>query len=424
MDRRDGRAGPALRWLYVDFNSYFASVEQQLEPRLRGRPVAVVPVDTDSTCAIAASYEAKAFGVRTGTPIYEAKRLCPEIICVLARHEHYVDFHHRIIAEIDRHVPVAAVCSIDEMACQLMENEATEPALIRIAAAIKAGLRERIGVAICCSIGAAPNRYLAKVATDLEKPDGFTILRAEDLPARLLLLPLRDFPGIGANMERRLIAQGITSTRAMMALDRPQMRRVWGSIWGERMWYLLRGVDLPELQTERRSVGHSHVLAPDMRGPVAAGEVARRLVLKAGSRLRRMGYYATTLTLSLRFEHGARVETQERFWRAQDNITLLARLNQAWTRLGKGGGRIKKLSVTLHGLVPVDGVQDDLLLPVSGLEMAERAKAERLSHAMDKLNLRFSRDTVLLGVMPSRANPYAGTKIAFTRIPDREEFFE
>src|SRR5271169_855596 len=113
----------SLRWLYVDFNSYFASVEQQLRPELRGKPIAVVPVETDSTCAIAASYEAKAFGVKTGTPIYEAKRLCPALTCVLARHERYVEFHRRLIDEIERHIPVTAVCSIDEVACRLMDNE-------------------------------------------------------------------------------------------------------------------------------------------------------------------------------------------------------------------------------------------------------------------------------------------------------------
>src|SRR5579871_2157339 len=92
----------AYRWLYIDFNSYFASVEQQLQPRLRGKPVAVVPVATDSTCAIAASYEAKAYGVKTGTPIYEAKKMCPGLICVLAQHERYVDYHHRILDEVNQ----------------------------------------------------------------------------------------------------------------------------------------------------------------------------------------------------------------------------------------------------------------------------------------------------------------------------------
>src|SRR4051812_17537034 len=106
-------ATSVYRWLYIDFNSYFASVEQQLDPSLRGKPVAVVAVETDSTCAIAASYEAKAYGVKTGTPVHEAKKMCPGLICVLARHEKYVEYHHRILKEVDRHIPITMVCSID-----------------------------------------------------------------------------------------------------------------------------------------------------------------------------------------------------------------------------------------------------------------------------------------------------------------------
>ena len=135
----------SLRWLYVDFNSYFASVEQQLRPELRGKPIAVVPVETDSTCAIAASYEAKAFGVKTGTMIHEAKRLCPGLVCVLARHECYVEFHHRLIEEIERHIPVTAVCSIDEVACRLMDNEISLERSTAIAQSIKSGIANNIG---------------------------------------------------------------------------------------------------------------------------------------------------------------------------------------------------------------------------------------------------------------------------------------
>lgn len=153
-----------LKWLYVDFNSYFASVEQQRNPALRGKPVAVVPVETDSTSAIAASYEAKAFGVKTGTPIWEARQKCPGLICVLARHDAYVEYHHRAIAEINRHIPVSAVCSIDEMASELMRNEANPDVAKRIGLSIKAGLATNLGPWVRCSIGIAANRYLAKVA--------------------------------------------------------------------------------------------------------------------------------------------------------------------------------------------------------------------------------------------------------------------
>jgi len=199
----------SLRWLYVDFNSYFASVEQQLRPELRGKPIAVVAVETDSTCAIAASYEAKAFGVKTGIMIHEAKRLCPGLICVLARHECYVAFHHRLIEEIERHIPVTAVCSIDEVACRLMDNEISVERSTEIAQSIKSGIAKNIGPYLRCSIGIAPNRYLAKVGTELQKPDGLVVLRAEDLPQKLFGLKLRDLPGVGANIEHRIQTAGI-----------------------------------------------------------------------------------------------------------------------------------------------------------------------------------------------------------------------
>src|ERR1700685_287234 len=114
---------PRLRWLFLDLNSYFASVEQELRPELRDRPMAVVPLLADTTCCIAASYEAKSYGVRTGTQVGEAKRLCPGIVLVEARHELYVDYHHRVVEAVESCLPVTSVMSIDEMACRLLGRE-------------------------------------------------------------------------------------------------------------------------------------------------------------------------------------------------------------------------------------------------------------------------------------------------------------
>lgn len=419
-----------LRWLYVDFNSYFASVEQQERPELRGRPVAVVPVEnTDSTCAIAASCEAKAYGIRTGTAIWEAKKLCRDLVCVLARHELYVDYHHRAIAEIGRHVPVAEVCSIDEMAARLLSNEAPPETARAIALAIKAGMRESLGEWVRCSIGIAPNKYLAKVATDLEKPDGLTVLMPDEIEPRLVadLKPI-DLPGIGRNMERRLWLRGIVSLADLYALDRRQMRNAWGSILGERMWYLLRGHDLSDPPTERRSIGHSHVLAPELRPPARAVDVARRLTLKAAARMRRMGYTARRFGFSARLEDGRRAWIELRCRPAQDSVTFLATMLEAWDRAmpKEPGVLVKKLSVVLYGLEPEGGIQPDLFeqMEQEAGPWARRLRDARLSVALDRINRRFGRDSVLIGTMPAAVSGFSGSKIAFTRIPDREEFKE
>lgn len=176
---------PENGYLFVDFNAYFASVEQQDDPRLRGRPVVVAPVASEHTSAIAASYEAKARGVKTGTRIAEARRICHGLVVRVARPRLYVDYHRRLMAEIERHAPLHKVHSIDECSCRLGRAEREPQAARALAHAIKAGIARAVGPALTCSIGIAATPLLAKIASDLEKPDGLVILPTECVPERL-----------------------------------------------------------------------------------------------------------------------------------------------------------------------------------------------------------------------------------------------
>ncbi len=415
-----------LGWLYVDFNSYFASIEQQMHPVLRGKPVAVIPVETEATSAIAASYEAKAYGIRTGTPVYEARKLCPDLICVLARHDHYVRYHHLLIEEIDRHIPVTDVCSIDEMACKLMRNECAPEQAIQIAHKIKAGIAKNVGEYIRCSIGIAPNRYLAKIATDLKKPDGLTILSPQDLPERLYELDLRDLPGIGPRMETRLHQAGIRTMRQLMALPPKQMRAVWGNLWGEKIWYMLRGIQIDPEKSDRHSIGHSQVLSPEHRPPDHARIVARRLMIKTAARLRRMKMNTRQLSLSARTEDGYRFATETSFQPVQDSFTLLGLLDDLWQRIAPQlrGKRLKKVSITVSDLSDEQYTQNDLFDTVPHAEKTQKDKFARIFEAMDELNHKFGRDTIMPGLLKDQSRNFSGTKVAFTRIPDMEEFLE
>ena len=170
-----------LRWLYLDLNSYFASVEQNENPRLRGRPVAVLPLMSESTCVIAASYEAKRLGIKTGTPVWEARQKCPGLVLLSGRHDLYVRYHHLILDEIDRHIPVTAICSIDEVGCRLDPREQNPAAAMALAKRIKEGLRTNLGPSITCSIGLASSRLLAKIGSDMQKPDGLVVLEPQAL---------------------------------------------------------------------------------------------------------------------------------------------------------------------------------------------------------------------------------------------------
>ena len=144
-----------LRSLFIDFNAYFASVEQQDRPELRGRPIAVVPVMADTSCAIAASYEAKAHGVKTGTLVREARKLCPGIKLVPARPALYVHYHHRLVSLINQCIPTAFIGSIDEMACELIGRERQRANALAIAHGIKRRLAGETPF-IKASIGIAP----------------------------------------------------------------------------------------------------------------------------------------------------------------------------------------------------------------------------------------------------------------------------
>lgn len=429
MERWDDGAG--LRWLFIDLNSFFASVEQQMNPAWRGRPVIVRPAPSEYTCAIAASYEARPFGIRTGTQVMEARKLCRELIVAEARPDLYVEIHHAIMSELDRHIPISKVGSIDEASCELLGPERLEANAVALARRIQAGIRQSVGQCLRSSVGLAPSRFLAKTACGMMKPDGLTVLRMAELPGPLLNVPLAKFPGIGPRMQRRLDLVGVSDTATLWGLSAKQMRALWNSIEGERIWRGLHGLDSADpAERPRATISHSHVLAKEMRTATGARAVARRLVVKCGARLRRMELTGAGLSLSLRLADG--VYGRRSGWGGgglycplrptQDTFLLLEALDQLWRRLGPEIDTAVpgSVGVGIHRLSPLNPPQRDLFDPD---QIAGPAPSLRLSHALDRLNRRFGKDTVSIG--PRAGLPqYVGAKIAFNRIPDRDEFWE
>jgi DNA polymerase-4 len=422
-------SGPWVNWLFVDLNSYFASVEQDVRPELRGRPVGVVPMMADTTCCIAASYEAKAHGVKTGTIVGDAKRMCPGLVLVEARHELYVDYHRRIVEAVESCLPVTAVLSIDEMACQLMGRERPLLAAMELGRRVKARILERVGPMMRSSVGLATNRYLAKVASDMEKPDGLVALPLDVLPEALRQLTLRDLPGIGARTEKRLNEKGIRSMEQLLALNCEQAGELWGSVWGERLWHWLQGEDFDMAETEHlKSISHSHVLAPDMRTAEKAWAVAHKLLHKAAMRLRANGLWASSIGLAVGFAvpRGekapvSRFGVPTRGWHGEahlsecrDNPTLIAALSRLWGSRPAGPEFDQPyfIGVQLNGLVP------DRLHSLNLFEGTEDEQSRaRLLEAMDALNNKYGMSTLAPATMLT-AFKAAPTRIAFHSIPD------
>jgi DNA polymerase-4 len=404
-------------------------VEQEVRPELRGRPVGIVPMMADTTCCIAASYEAKAHGVKTGTMVADAKKMCPGLVLVEARHELYVEYHHRIVEAVESCLPVTAVLSIDEMACRLMGRERPLLAAMELGRRVKARILERVGPMLRSSVGLATNRYLAKVASDMEKPDGLVALPLDILPEALRQLTLRDLPGIGARTEKRLNQKGIRTMDELLALDCDQAGEVWGSVLGERLGHWLRGEDFDMSETEHlKSLSHQHVLAPDMRTAEKAWAVAHKLLHKAAMRLRAGGLWASSIGLAIGFavprgenlpvsRFGAPTrgwKSEMRLTECQDNLSLIAALSRLWASRPTGAEfeRPYFIGVHLNGLVP------DRLHSLNLFDGSEEAENRtRLLAAMDALNNKYGLSTLAPATMLT-AFKAAPTRIAFHTIPE------
>ncbi len=400
-----------LRSLLVDFNSYFASVEQQVEPRLRGKPLGVVPMLADTTVCIAASVEAKTFGVKTGTKVAEARRLCPGIEFVIARHEIYIDYHHRAVAAVDSVVPVRAVLSIDEMDCELT-GRWREPARAKdIALKVKSTLATQIGEYLRTSIGIGPNTFIAKTASDMVKPDGLVMIDESELPDRLFALDVRALSGVGKQMEKRLAKHGITTVADLAAKSRDEMHAIWGGVGGDIMWGRIRGEEQHERGADTHSISHSSVLGPDHRNPEHAFAVLNRLTQKAAMRLRKAGYYAGRLGVDLKYLDGSHWAAEMRLVDTQDTVTFLHALDKLWAKRPKDRRTILKV-----GMAYSDFVSE---ADHSGSLFASEDKSKSLYSTLDKLNARFGKQAVYFA-SAHKARDRGGLHIAFNHIPDPE----
>ncbi len=349
--------------------------------------------------------------------------MCPNLICVQARHDLYVHYHHKIIDEVIKHTPINKICSIDELSSRLPEGKQNREHALRIARAIKQGLHDNVGAMIKASIGIAPNAYLAKVATDLQKPDGLVIIDPHYIPNILSDLSLTDLPGINVRMKARLNKARIYSPLQFHALNPKQARAVWGSVEGEKLWYRLHGYDLPERPTNRSVVGHSRVLDPEHRNPSVARLVLRRLTVKAATRLRRMNLYAARVHIALKTTDGEYGESAIKISPMHDNFIALTAVDSLWDEIMQTlkPFRLKKVSVTFFDLFETHDITDDLF-------ESQKTKAQKplsaLDTALDTLNQKYGAETVRIGLSPQTSAGFVGTKIAFNRIPDMEEFAE
>ena len=422
--------------LYLDFDSFFASAEQHFNPDLRGRPVGVVPLDSPHTGCIAVSRQAKAHGVKSNTPISKAREIIPDMIFVVARHDVYVRLHKRILEVIETVVPVAHVRSIDEVVCNLLLSEGARAE--DLAQQLKTALATAFSEVLTCSIGMAPTELLAKIAAELHKPDGFKLIKAEDLPQALSSIDLGDLPGISKGMRARLEAAKVHNFNDLWALAPKQARAIWGSVEGERFWNGLHGYHTERPATKKSMFGHSRILPRDWRNPEKVKICARLLTESAGRRVRRADVRATKLSLSFR-GGGARNasgrRTDDKHWSWEGSFAPARDDHTFMTALGAGLAEAehrlpfqpRSVSVMIHGLIGTTEIMGDLFAASPGVsggasETADRAKWEKVSDLMDGLRAKLGPQALSMGPQTEVPGGYVGAKIAFGRIPDEEDF--
>jgi DNA polymerase-4 len=392
-----------LRSLYLDLNSYFASVEQADRPELRGKPVAVCPVMADTSFVIAASYEAKAFGVKTGTQIGEAKDMCPGLILIDARHDLYVHMHDEIIDLLEGVLPIEKVCSIDEMRFRLIGNETHKEDAIKIAKRMKQVLWESIAPSMNCSIGIGPNAFIAKLGTELQKPDGLVVLEASDLPDAFRGKDLTFFTGINKKLAIRLKANGIFSSDDLIEADAKRLRTGFGSIIGERWWHLLRGYELPDERNEGKSLGHSHVLPPSLRNDKGCRDILLRLTHKAAARMRRRGMVSGFINLHVTgfeksWKTGFRIEP------TNDTVEITEQILEHWKK--RDFEKPKGVGVTFGALSKPDEVTPSLF--------DEKPTRTHLNEAIDHMNDKFGKNSIFVAGLEG-VKDAAKEKIAFQK---------
>ena len=404
----------SLHSLYVDLNSYFASVEQHLRPELRGKPVGVLAVMADTTCCIAASIDAKRFGIKTGTPVWQARKLCKDIVFVEARPKTYVEVHHQIVAAVESCTPVGAVLSIDEMACELTGRDREEANAIALGQQIKRAIYEQVGELLHSSVGIAPNRFLAKTASNMQKPDGLTVIRQNELPQRLYGIRLGALTGIGRATEARLNSFGIHSVEQLCAASKSTLRHAWGGIEGERFYAKLRGEDVASAPTQRASVGHSHVLAPELRDAASALPVLYRLLHKAAMRLRHYNCCAGGLSLHLSYQQSrgkgpAHWTDRLRFSPHADTLKFNRLLAELWHRRPPDPAPILKVGVTLIHLTEPGHIARDLFDPAD--------QHQALNSVLDQINQRYGPNSLYFGGAHNGLGS-APMRIAFRHVPE------
>jgi DNA polymerase-4 len=380
----------ANRIIHLDMDAFYASVEQLDRPELRGRPV-IVGGSRERGVVAACSYEARPFGVRSALPMSRALRLCPDAVVLPVRMARYQEVSRQVFAIFGRYTDRIEPLSVDEAFLDVTGCERLFGTPREIAQRIRREVREELGLAI--SAGVAPNKFLAKLASESAKPDGLLEIAADRVDAFLLPLPVERIWGVGAKAAQQLHRQGCRTVADLRRLSVAQLTRLFG-IWGERLYHLARGVDerTVEIDAPAKSYGAEETFAADL---IRLEDLHRELLAQAekvAARLRRHGLSGRVLTLKVRY---ADFETLSRRLTLPEPTahgkTLYRAARDLLQRTEAGERPVRLLGLSVAGLEDTAARQPALFPD------PDEQRQTALDTALDRLNRRFGQGQVRRG---------------------------
>jgi DNA polymerase-4 len=377
---------------HIDMDSYFASVEQQARPWLRGKPIVVSGRPDIHSVVAAASKEAKRYGIKAGMSTWEAKKLCPEVIFVPGDPDKYESVTRRFLGILISYTPMVEVYSIDEVFLDATEILPCYPDPIALALEIKRKFREELGEWITCTIGIAPNKLLAKLATEEAKPNGIKWIRPEDVPEVLRNTPVEAVCGIGPRIAKRLSYMGVWTLADLGKIPEAYLKRVFG-VYGTLLHLWGMGVDPTPLkpywqEEEEKSIGHSHALPKSLRHPEGARRVLYYLSVKAARRLRKKGFVGRVVFAMYRDEGMQYFGAQKALSTPTcDERRIFDAAMEIVERLGGFPYGVSLVGVRVAGLERISSFPYPLF--------PEEAKREKLLSALDRIRDRFGEEAVI-----------------------------
>jgi DNA polymerase-4 len=396
--------------MHIDLNSCFATVEQQARPMLRGKPVGIANRRTDKTALVTASYEAKAMGVKAGMKVRDAKLLCPDLVVVETDPSKYRYVYHRLLDIMKEYSAHVTMKSIDEGVIDFHDTTAAMQGrdLVDIGMEIKQRLKDEIGIWMRCNIGIATNRFLAKQAAGLHKPDGLDVITPANIRETLATLKLTDLTGIAHRNEHRLNSVGIFTPLEFLDSDPVVLQRiVFKSVVG-RWWYdRLRGYEVDDVETDVKRVGRQYVLESFNLSHAEVTQRLHHLCESVGSRMRSQnksarGIYVYAKTRERGYWHSSTL-SQLPFSSDQTIFVLAKRL------FDTAPGDIKEIGVHCYELEPIEDQQISFFND-------QIVQERQVTDAIDGINKKYgdrtvhSADTLGTGIYVKQKIPFGSTR--------------